>query len=98
MKDKSETKIVTVDDGSGPVKAAKDAYGRLLSKEQVQAIRDKHQADLDQVTQVRDKLTAKDEAARADVGRFIKPAQLPSIALWGQDFFLDRLDKLRAYL
>jgi hypothetical protein len=65
MKDKSEAKIVTVDDGSGPVKAAKDAYGRLLSKEQVKALRDKHQGDLDQVTQVRDKLAANDEAAKA---------------------------------
>jgi hypothetical protein len=71
MKDKGETKIVTVDDGSGPVKAAKDASGRLLSKEQVKALRDKHQADLDQATQVRDKLAANDEAAKADVvGQF----------------------------
>ena len=67
MKDKSETKIVTVDDGNGPVKAVKDASGRLLSKEQVKALRDKHQADLDQVTEARDKLAANDEAAKANV-------------------------------
>ena len=71
MKDKSETKIVTVDDGNGPVKAVKDASGRLLSKEQVKALRDKHQADLDQVTQMRDKLAANDAATKTDVvGQF----------------------------
>ena len=36
--------------------------------------------------------------ARQDIERFVLPAQLPSLELWGQDFFLDRLEKLRAYL
>ena len=72
MQDKNETKIVTVDDGGGPVKAAKDSYGRLLTREQVQTIRDRQQADIDQVTQARDKLAANDEAARADVVRQFK--------------------------
>jgi len=71
MSGKSETKIVTVDDGNGPVKAAKDPYGRLLSKEQVQAIRARQQTDLDQLTQVRDKLAANDAATKTDVvGQF----------------------------
>ena len=72
MQDKNETKIVTVDDGGGPVKAAKDSYGRLLTREQVQMIRDRQQADLDQVTQARDKLADHDEAATAGVVRQFK--------------------------
>jgi len=72
MQDKNETKIVTVDDGSGPVKAAKDSYGRLLTRDQVQTIRDRQQADLDQVTQAHDKLAAHDETATANVVRQFK--------------------------
>ena len=72
MQDKNETKIVTVDDGGGPVKAAKDSYGRLLTREQVQTIRDRQQADLDQVTQARDKLADHDEAATVGVVRQFK--------------------------
>ncbi len=67
MNGKNESKIVTVDDGNGPVKAVKDAAGRLLSKEHVKALRDKQQAEIDQVTQVRDKLEANDAGAKADV-------------------------------
>jgi len=71
MSNPNETKIVTVDDGNGPVKAVKDAAGRLLSKEHVKALRDKQQAELDQVTQVRDKLSANDAATKTDiVGQF----------------------------
>lgn len=71
MSNPNETKIVTVDDGNGPVKAVKDAAGRLLSKEQVKAMRDKQQAELDQVTQVRDKLSANDAATKTEVvGQF----------------------------
>ena len=72
MQDKNETKIVTVDDGGGPVKAAKDSYGRLLTREQVQTIRDRQQADLDQVTQARDKLADHDDAATVGVVRQFK--------------------------
>lgn len=67
MNGKNESKIVTVDDGNGPVKAVKDAAGRLLSKEHVKALRDKQQTELDQFKQVRDKLAADDAAAKADV-------------------------------
>ncbi len=71
MNGKNEAKIVTVDDGNGPVKAVKDAAGRLLSKEHVKALRDKQQAELDQATQTRDKLAANDAATRTDVvGQF----------------------------
>jgi predicted nucleotidyltransferase component of viral defense system len=37
-------------------------------------------------------------AAQDDVRRFIKPNQIPSIELWGEPFFLDRLEKLRTVL
>ena len=37
-------------------------------------------------------------AAKRDVERFVVPSQLPSLELWGADFFLDRLEKLRASL
>lgn len=71
MNGKNESKIVTVDDGNGPVKAVKDAAGRLLTKEHITALRDKQQAELDQVTQVRDKLAANDSATKTEVvGQF----------------------------
>jgi hypothetical protein len=36
--------------------------------------------------------------ARKDVQRFVWPSYLPSLELWNQEFFLDRLAKLRSYL
>jgi len=36
--------------------------------------------------------------AKRDVERFVLPAQLPSLELWGTAFFLDRLEKLRTSL
>ena len=66
-----DAKVVTVDEGGGPVKAVKDPGGRILSRDQMATLRDKQQADLEQVTQLRDKLTASDAAATADmVGQF----------------------------
>ena len=71
MAEQNDAKVVTVDEGSGPVKAVKDPSGRLLSREQMAMVREKQQADLEQVTQLRDKLTANDAAATADmVGQF----------------------------
>ena len=63
----NDAKVVTVDEGDGPVKAVKDAGGRILSREQMTLVRDKQQADLEQVTQLRDKLTAGDTTATADM-------------------------------
>ena len=72
MNEPRETKIVTVDDGNGPVKALRDGAGRLLSREQVQAGRDKQDADLRQVTQLREKLASDDAEAKADVVAQVK--------------------------
>lgn len=63
----NDAKVVTVDEGDGPVKAVKDAGGRILSRDQVAAIRDKQQTDLEQVTQLRDKLSAGDTATTTDM-------------------------------
>jgi hypothetical protein len=69
--EQSDAKVVTVDEGSGPVKVVKDPGGRILSREQMALVRDKQQADLDQVAQLRDKLAANDAAATADMlGQF----------------------------
>ena len=38
------------------------------------------------------------QKAKEDVLRFIKPHELPSIEIWSTDFFLDRLNKLAAFL
>ena len=71
MSNQNEIRIVTVDEGNGPVKAVKDSAGRLLSKEHVKALRDKQQAELDKVTQVRDKLSDDDAATKTEVvGQF----------------------------
>jgi hypothetical protein len=32
--------------------------------------------------------------AREDVRRFLKPGELPSLELWGKDFFLGQAEKL----
>lgn len=38
------------------------------------------------------------EKAKADVSRFIKPKEAPSVEIWNQEFFLDRLEKLSQIL
>ncbi|MFB3894442.1 MAG: hypothetical protein ACE15C_20770 [Phycisphaerae bacterium] len=67
MRDEQEAKVVTVDEGDGPVKLVKDIGGRLLTREQMTLVRDRQQADLDQATDLHGKLTAGDPAATADV-------------------------------
>lgn len=48
---------------------------------------------------MREKITSLDwKAAKADVERFLRPSALPSLELWGQEFFLDRLQKMEEYL
>lgn len=60
-------KVVTIDEGDGPVRAIKDPGGRIMTTEQVDAIRQKQEADLAQATDVRSKLLAKDLAATEQV-------------------------------
>ncbi|MBI3540985.1 MAG: nucleotidyl transferase AbiEii/AbiGii toxin family protein [Deltaproteobacteria bacterium] len=36
--------------------------------------------------------------AREDVQRFLRPHELPTLDLWGREFFLDRLQKMDSYL
>ena len=60
-------KVVTVDEGSGPVKVVKAPGGRLVTRDQVDAARQKQEADLGQVTQMRDRLVAGDADATAQV-------------------------------
>jgi hypothetical protein len=67
VREEQEAKVVTVDEGSGPVKFVRDTGGRLLTKEQVAMVRDRQQADLDQATELHGKLTAGEPAAIADV-------------------------------
>jgi hypothetical protein len=67
MRQQDEAKVVTVDEGGGPVRLVKDTGGRLLTKDQVALVRDRQQADLDQATDLHGKLTAGDPAATADV-------------------------------
>lgn len=67
MRQQDEAKVVTVDEGDGPVKLVKDIGGRLLTREQMALVRDRQQADLDQATELHGKLTAGDPAATADV-------------------------------
>ncbi len=38
------------------------------------------------------------EEAKQDTARFLRRPALPSLDLWGPDFFLDRLEKLKGYL
>jgi hypothetical protein len=72
VREQQEAKVVTVDEGDGPVKLVKDIGGRLLTREQVVMVRDRQQADLDQATQLRGKLAAGEPAATAEVVGQIK--------------------------
>lgn len=67
-----DAKVVTIDEGDGPIKVVKDSSGRLITKEQLTLIRDKQQADLTKVTELRDKLAAEDPAAVAEITGQVK--------------------------
>jgi len=66
MEQRNAPKIVTVDEGQGPVQAVKDSSGRILTREQVATIRDRQQADLEKISALKDKLAAGDAAATAE--------------------------------
>jgi len=72
MPTRERPKVVTIDEGNGPVKVDKDSQGRVITKDQVTKIRDKQQADLAQATGLRDKLQAGDAAAVAEVTGEVK--------------------------
>ena len=72
MATRQHPKIVTIDEGDGPVKVVKDPGGRVITKEQVTKIRDKQQTDLQKVIDLRDKLQAGDAAAVAEVTGQVK--------------------------
>lgn len=74
-------KVVTLDEGNGPVKAIKDASGRIVTAEQVDAIRQKQEADLAQVTDLRDKLVAGDTAATAQIVGQVKDGLTRQLAM-----------------
>ena len=78
---KDDAKVVTVDEGSGPVKVVKAPGGQILTKEQVALIRDKQQADLDKVTQLRDKLAASDAQAVAEIVGQVKDQLAQRVAM-----------------
>jgi len=65
-------KVVTLDEGDGPVKAIKDASGRIVTADQVDAMRQKQEADLAQATDLHDKLAAGDPAATAQIVSQVK--------------------------
>ena len=60
-------KVVTLDEGDGPVKAIKDPSGRIVTADQVDALRQKQEADLAQATDLHDKLVAGDAAATTQI-------------------------------
>ena len=74
-------KVVTLDEGDGPVKAVKDAGGRIVTAGQMEAIRRKQEADLVQVTHLRDKLVAGDAAATAQIVGQVKDSLTRQLAL-----------------
>jgi predicted nucleotidyltransferase component of viral defense system len=48
------------------------------------------------VAELGKKIKANDwEVVRSDVERFLRPHELPTLKLWGQELFLDRLEKLK---
>ena len=75
-------KVVTLDEGDGPVKVIKDAGGRLITAEQMATIRQKQDADVIQATDLRDKLVAGDAAATAQVVGQVKDGLSRQLALF----------------
>ena len=74
-------KVVTLDEGDGPVKAIKDAGGRIVTAEQVDAIRQKQEADVAQISDLRDKLVAGDAAATAQIVGQVKDSLSRQLAM-----------------
>ena len=72
MPERENPKVVTIDEGDGPVKVVKDHGDRIITKEQVGKIREKQQADLQKVTELRNKLQAGDRTATAEVAGEVK--------------------------
>lgn len=75
-------KVVTLDEGNGPIKAIKDAGGRIISAEQVDTIRQKQEKDLTQISDLRDKLVAGDAAATAQIVGQVKDGLARQLALF----------------
>lgn len=74
-------KVVTIDEGDGPVKAIKDAGGRIVTAEQVDAIRQKQEADVAQISDLRDKLVAGDVTATAQIVGQVKDSLARQLAM-----------------
>jgi hypothetical protein len=72
MATRQHPQVVTIDEGDGPVKVVKDPGGRVITKEQVTKIRQKQQADLEKVAELRDNLQAGDAEAVAEVTGQVK--------------------------
>lgn len=73
-------KVVTIDEGNGPIKAIKDPGGRLMTSEQVEIIRQKQDADLAQANETRTKLLAKNRSATEQVVTQVKDGLVRQIA------------------
>ena len=74
-------KVVTLDEGDGPVRAIKDASGRIVTAEQVDAIRQRQEADVAQISDLRDKLVAGDTAATAQIVGQVKDSLTRQLAM-----------------
>lgn len=75
-------KVVTIDEGDGPVKAIKDAGGRIVTAEQVDAIRQKQEADAAQISDLRDRLVAGDVTATAQIVGQVKDSLARQLAMF----------------
>lgn len=63
----ASTTIVTVDDGTGPVKALKDSLGRIITAEEVRQLHERQRVDHAGLIALRDKLVANDAEATAQL-------------------------------
>ena len=81
MPRREQPRVVTIDEGAGPVKVIKDPAGRVITKQQITKIRDKQEADLEKVTDLRDKLQASDRAAIREVAGQVKDRAAKRLSL-----------------
>jgi len=81
MPKRERSQIVTIDEGDGPVKVVKQPSGQVVTKEQITKIRNRQAADLEKVTDLRDKLQASDRAAIREVAGQVKDRAAKRLSL-----------------
>jgi len=96
MNGRIDLQVVTLGDGDDRAKAVRDSAGRIWTREQMHALRNQQQAEIDQVTQLRDKLAANDAAAQAEIVGLFKDRLAVCLAAMARQ--ANQMQEMRAKL